>query len=152
MDHPSEPVISAWKALVRSSENALAAIEAELKAAGLPPLDWYDMLFEIEKAGDGGIRPMDLESRLLMRQYSTSRLIARMVEKGYLSRETVAEDRRGFAVRITEGGRRVRRAMWPVYAAGISRAMGDLSEGELATITTLLARVGRPPPGDRPKT
>ena len=46
-----------WMRLMRASRTTLAAIEAALKGAGLPPLSWYDALLELRRAGVGGLRP-----------------------------------------------------------------------------------------------
>lgn len=142
MTQPGKAAVTAWTALIRASENALQGIEAALKAEGLPPLDWYDILWEIEKAGDEGIRPMVLKERVLMRQYAISRLLGRMTDKGYIAQQPCAEDRRGFSVVITPKGRETRLSMWPVYAHKIQALIGQrFSEEELQSLAGLLARI-----------
>ena len=39
-----------WAALARAHNRALNHIEHALKEAGLPPLEWYDVLWELEQA------------------------------------------------------------------------------------------------------
>ena len=49
---PTETVVRVWVRLMKAQQGALAAIERDLKAAALPPLAWYDVLWELERAGN----------------------------------------------------------------------------------------------------
>src|SRR5919199_1172387 len=83
---PSEAAVQAWARLVRVSGSLLDAVEAELKAAGFPPLAWYDALLELDPAPDGRLRPFELERHMLLAQYSTSRLVDRLERAGFVER------------------------------------------------------------------
>src|SRR4051794_31748366 len=83
---PSEAVIGAWTRLVKSARLVLGAVEAELKAAGFPPLGWYDALLELSREKVDGLRPFVLEERLLLAQYNLSRVLDRIEEAGYVER------------------------------------------------------------------
>jgi DNA-binding MarR family transcriptional regulator len=122
---PSEAAIQAWARLVRVSGALLDAVEAELKAAGFPALAWYDALLELSRAPEGRLRPFELERRMLLPQYSTSRLIDRLQKAGLAVREDCPGDARGQHVAITEEGRTLRERMWPAYAAAIERHVGS---------------------------
>ena len=121
---PTETLIRAWARLMKSQHLALTMVERGLKEAGLPPLIWYDVLLEIERAGGNGLRPYELEHAMLLAQYNLSRLIDRMEREGYLERRECQDDGRGQLIAITEAGKAVRRKMWPVYARGIEAALG----------------------------
>src|SRR5215472_7696605 len=101
--HPSETVVRAWVRLTKAQRQALVAIERALGAAKLPPLAWYDVLLELERAG-GELRPFELERAMLLAQYNLSRLIDRMEEAGYVERRTCEDDGRGQMIVITESG------------------------------------------------
>lgn len=142
---PSTAIISAWAQLLRSEQAVLAAVEGDLKAAGFPPLSWYDVLLELSRESDGTMRPQDLEPRLLLRQYAVSRILDRLVKAGYVERKTLSEDRRGRAVTITNDGRRLLKDMWPSYAAAIEQHVGErLSSSEAAELARLLAKLTVP--------
>src|SRR5258705_6259538 len=102
---PAEAVIRAWTRLVKAAGVVLGAVEAELKAAGFPPLGWYDALLELSREKVDGLRPFVLEERLLLAQYNLSRVLDRLEEAGYVERLPHPEDRRGQIVRITAAGR-----------------------------------------------
>jgi len=122
---------------VRAHASALSAIEARLKADGLPALEWYDVLLELETSG--ALRPRDLQAQLLLAQSNLSRLLDRMVAAGVVERRPCTEDRRGQLVAIRSAGRRLRRRMWPVYEGGINAGLADrLEDSKLAELAGLL--------------
>lgn len=121
---PSETHIRAWARLVKASQRVLSAVEADLKAAGFPPLAWYDVLLELKRAENGRLRPIEIEGRLLIAQHNVSRLIDRLVSSGYVARMPCEEDGRGQMIAISDEGRKLLRRMWPSYQAAIQRHVG----------------------------
>ena len=45
-NEPSKAVIGAWIRLMRAQQAILLKIERALREAGLPPLSWYDVLWD----------------------------------------------------------------------------------------------------------
>jgi len=137
---PSEAVVHAWTRLVRAQATVLAAVEADLKAAGFPPLAWYDVLLELSRRD--GLRPFEIEARVLLAQYNLSRLLDRLQAAGYVDRRPCPEDGRGQIVLITTAGRELQKRMWPTYRTAIARHVGDrLSEAEAETVARLLEKL-----------
>ena len=116
-------------------------VETALKAQGLPPLAWYDVLLEVERAGDAGLRPFHLTERLLLPQYGTSRLVERLRAEGLIERVPCADDGRGFVIRLTPEGRAMRARMWPVYADTIDALAQPLDAKDRAKLADLLDRL-----------
>lgn len=140
--NPSEAVISAWIALMRTRDAVLAAIERELKAAGLPPLGWYDVLLELTRAPGGRLRPFEIERETLLAQYNLSRLLDRLEREGLIAREPCADDARGNWVVVTEKGRATQARTWKVYAKAIQKHVGDkLDDKSATTLADLLRRL-----------
>jgi DNA-binding MarR family transcriptional regulator len=142
---PSPTAVSAWARLLRVSRQLTESAEEALKAAGLPPLAWYDALHEIAEAGEEGLRPFQLPERLLLAQYNVSRLLARLESEGLVEKCEVAGDGRGQTIRITRAGREMRRRMWSVYGPAIARLEDRLPADDLATLARLLGRLRDPP-------
>ncbi|WP_163267986.1 MarR family winged helix-turn-helix transcriptional regulator [Chelativorans alearense] len=139
---PDETTVAAWIALARAGRLTMAGIEARLKAAELPPLSWYDALWELEKAGECGLRPFELEKALLFEQYNLSRLADRLVAAGLVERGACPEDKRGLKLKISAEGRRLRREMWEVYAQAIQVVVGErLNTAEAETLASLLKKL-----------
>jgi DNA-binding MarR family transcriptional regulator len=139
--NPSDATVTAWIRLVRASRHALGVVEADLKAAGLPPLGWYDVLLELRRA-EAPLRPLEIEGRLLLAQHNVSRLIDRLETAGYVERQPCEEDGRGQVVVLTSAGRDLLKRMWPVYRTAIQRHVGaKLSKSQAATLGQLLGQL-----------
>lgn len=144
MNDPTPTTTAVWTRLIRAGSALTASIEAALKSEGLPPLSWYDVLWEIEQAA-AGIRPLALQERLLLPQYGLSRLVERLDKAGYVTREACAEDGRGQVLVLTPEGLAVRAKMWPVYAAALVAGLQDrFSREEAVTLARLLERLSAP--------
>ena len=134
---PSDSVVSAFVRLVRAQRCVVLGIERSVKDAGFPPLEWYDVLWELEREGPS--RPRDLQGRLLFPQSNLSRLLDRLERTGLVERDTCEEDARGQIVRITVAGKDLRRRMWKAHAAAIQEVIGSrLSDEEAAQVARLL--------------
>lgn len=141
-DRPSAATLRAWTGLVRAQAAVLGAVEHDLRQAGFPPLAWYDVLLELRRAAPAGLRPLALESRLLLAQHNVSRLLARLAEQGLVERRPAPEDGRGQLVTVTDAGRELLARMWPVYAAAIERHVGGRLDGaDASRLADLLARL-----------
>lgn len=139
MKIPSDTVVRAWARLMKAQQRALRAVEQALKKAKLPPLTWYDALLELERAGESGLRPFELEREMLMAQYNLSRLVDRIEKAGYVERRTCDDDGRGQVIMITAAGKDIRRRMWPVYADTIQSSIGvHLSDTQAETLDSIL--------------
>ncbi len=139
---PSDAVVRAWTRLERAHRAALGGVQSRLKEAGLPSLEWYDVLLELERAQPAGLRPFELQKALLFAQYNLSRLIDRMEAAGLVARAASEMDGRGQVLHTTRAGRALRRRTWPIYAEAIQHAVGrHFSEAEARTLAMLLGRM-----------
>jgi DNA-binding MarR family transcriptional regulator len=141
-DQPSDQVVHAWTRLVRAQQTVLAAVESDLKAAGFPPLAWYDVLLELARAMDGRLRPYEIEQKTLLAQYNLSRLLDRLEREGLVRREACDDDARGQWIVVTSQGRALREKMWKAYAAAIQRHVGErLDDKSASALGELLGRL-----------
>lgn len=142
MTKTSDAALNAWTGLIRAQHQTLGAVEADLKAAGFPPLSWYDALLELRRAAPGGLRPFELEQRMLLAQYNLSRLADRLQDAGYLEKQSCPDDGRGHVLCITQSGRQLLKRMWPVYGDAVARHVGDkLSDQDARRLAALLAKL-----------
>src|ERR1700733_12876128 len=140
---PSSEVMAAWIRLMRVQSRVLDGVEQDLKKAGFPPLAWYDALLELSRAPAGELRPVELEKQMLLPQYSTSRLIDRLVDEGLALRRECKIDKRGQFVEITETGRELQKKMWSAYSGAIEKHFGSkLSDADAVKLCGLLDRLG----------
>jgi len=137
---PSDAVVRAFVRLVRAQRSVVCGIERAVKEGGFPSIEWYDVLWELEREGPS--RPRDIQDRLLFPQSNLSRLIDRMEAAGLVERGTCKEDARGQIVRITDAGKELRKRMWIAHASAIQSTIGDrLTDEEADQVATLLDRL-----------
>ena len=142
---PSEAATHAWVTLMRTQQELLAAIEGDLKQAGMPQLSWYDVLLELSREPDGRLRPYQIEERTLLTQYNLSRLIDRLEAAGLVAKEPFGDDGRGRIIALTEKGRELRSKTWDAYGAAIASRIGSrLTEEEAEILARLLSKLRTP--------
>jgi DNA-binding MarR family transcriptional regulator len=122
---PSKQTEIAWVLLIRGQQVLLAQVEAALKEAGLPPLPWYDVLLELSRDPDSGLRQYQIGERVLLNKHNLSRLIDRLEGNGLVKRQECNVDGRGNIVKITKKGMKLKQQMWPVYANAIQELVAE---------------------------
>ena len=133
---------AAWVSLARGHQGVLGRIETALQSADLPPLGWYDVLLELSRSRETGVRAFELECRLLLPQYGLSRLLDRIEKAGYIERRVCKDDRRGKLLFITQSGEDIRQRMWPVYQKAILDILGKkLSKKEAEQFVLTLSKL-----------
>lgn len=134
-----------WPLWLKAHQTVLEAIEQDLAAASLPPLSWYDVLWNLDQAEGGQLRMAELADEVLMSRSNLTRLVDRLEKAGLIHRELCASDRRGFYAVLTDEGRTTRQKMWPIYRTAIERHVeGQLSAEEADVLQRVFRRlIGR---------
>lgn len=83
----------------------------------------------------------DLSERLLVDKSNITALIDRLVGAGLLERQPVPEDRRRYAITLTDEGKRRIDEIDPVYHRMVEQVMSGLSEDEYRTLIELTRKV-----------
>src|SRR2546427_622103 len=63
-----EPQLNAWRSLLDAQAAVVSRAERALADAGLPPLSWYDVLWELFRAPDRKLRMHELAELLTIRR------------------------------------------------------------------------------------
>jgi DNA-binding MarR family transcriptional regulator len=135
-----DPKAHAWAVFLTAHATLLERIEAALAAAGLPPLGWYDVLWELEKA-DGRLRMRELARRVVLSKSNLSRLADRLEAAKLVERADAPGDGRGYDLVLTRAGRAMRKRMWPVYESQIEALFArHLSAEDARTLGEALGR------------
>jgi DNA-binding MarR family transcriptional regulator len=117
-------------------------VEDALSKEGLPPLPWYDVLWELDKSPEGNLRLNEIGKRVLLDKYNVTRLVQRLENEGLVRRVPCAQDGRGIFAHITPKGRKLREKMWPVYQRTVSeRFFSKLGRQEISRLGRMMARI-----------
>ncbi len=112
--------LAAWRAFINAHARITRAINADLAAAGLPDLGWYDALWTLHEAPAQRLRVAELADAVVLSPTGMSRFVDRLEREGLVRRQAVPGDRRALHVVLTDDGLALLRRMWPVYSAGIA--------------------------------
>jgi DNA-binding MarR family transcriptional regulator len=142
-DPLSKSHIDAWVHLTRVSQSLLEGVEADLKAAGHPPLVWYDVLLELKRADAGQLLHNEIGGKILLSKSNVTRVVDRLEAQGLVRRQDCPGDRRSSFVVITDAGRELQARMWQDYRASLARRVGGrLTEAEAKQLAALLVKLG----------
>ena len=136
-----EPQLTAWKSLLNAQAAVSARAERALAEAGLPPLSWYDVLWELYRAPERKLRMHELADRVTISRSGLVRFVDRLDRAGVVSREACPTDRRGAYAVLTDAGVELLRKMWPIYAQTLNEAFASrLDETEATALAETLGR------------
>jgi DNA-binding MarR family transcriptional regulator len=113
--------LATWRAFLTAHARVTRAISADLAAAGLPDLSWYDLLYTLYRSPGRSLRVNELAGAVALSPTGMSRFVDRVERAGCVRRAPDPDDRRALRVVLTDDGRALLRRMWPVYEAGIER-------------------------------
>ncbi len=137
--NPTPDETELWVALNLSQRAIYRAMDSALKAEGLPPLRWYDVLWELERTKSNGLRPFEIEQKLIFEQSNLSRLLQRLACEGMVEEFSFPGDGRGKVLKITVKGRETRKRMWKIYGPLIHKHMCKIADqGDLAITVSAL--------------
>jgi DNA-binding MarR family transcriptional regulator len=125
---------------------AHASLTRELSAAlvashGLTIND-YGCLLILSRAGEQGMRRIDLANELQLSPSGITRLLDRLEEQGYVGKGECKEDARVSYAVLTEAGLAKIKEAWPEHVDAVERRVAAvLSEEEIRTLGELLARL-----------
>ena len=123
MRRASPETLDAWAALLRAHRRLTQLLDDELRAVAVT-LDEYDVLLQVRQAGQP-LRMTQLAERALISRPTASRVVDRLVDKGWIRRWRHDADRRVVLLALTDEGRRVHTAAARVHLDGIARLVED---------------------------
>ncbi|MBX3737379.1 MAG: MarR family transcriptional regulator [Candidatus Didemnitutus sp.] len=144
MKQPNLPEthLEAWRRYYVSFWRIFAAIEADLQAAGLPSLSWYDALYELYLAPDRHLRMSELARSALLSRSGLTRLVDKLEKEKLILRKSCPSDGRVQHAQLTDKGVEVLRKIWPVYRAGIAKYFAaHLSEADAQEFARMMSKV-----------
>jgi DNA-binding MarR family transcriptional regulator len=109
---------------LRAGTAADQALDAALAETGITHSE-YEVLLHVAIGPREGIRPTDLADRVLLTKSGLTRLLDRIVERGYIERHACPTDRRGQLIVLTSDGRRAFRRAAPTVVRAIGTIFGD---------------------------
>jgi DNA-binding MarR family transcriptional regulator len=103
----------------------------------------YGCLLLLSRAGEEGMRRIDLANELRLSPSGITRLLDRLEDQGLVGKGACKEDARVSYAILTDAGLAKLRDAAPRHIEDIERQLADvLDEDEMRTLTELLGRIG----------
>jgi DNA-binding MarR family transcriptional regulator len=136
-----DATLATWRGFLNAHARVTRRISAELAAAGLPDLSWYDLLWALYRSPGRSLRVNELAREIVLSPPAMSRFVDRLAAAGCARREPDPDDRRAQRVVLTQEGVDLLRRMWPVYAAGIEEHFAAHLDGSRQSVRATLERI-----------
>jgi DNA-binding MarR family transcriptional regulator len=134
----------AWEALLSAHARLMKQFAAEDSWKDLSMRE-YDVLYTLAKCREP-VRMGELHRHVLLSQPALSRMVDRLVERGFIERRPDPADRRGVRLSLTGAGRDIQRQIGRRHARSIARALtAELGPDELRQLAAIGWKLaGRP--------
>lgn len=127
----SDLEMGAWAGFLRTYATLVRDLDDELTREHGLPLSHYDVLVQLADAQDGQMRMSQLADAVLLSRSGLSRLVARLVDQGLVSRNECPSDGRGALAALTAAGRDRLEEARETHRSGVRRRfLGRLSESQ----------------------
>ena len=139
---PGTSAGDAWGAFLRAHASLMRVLDAELVQGAEISLSDFDVLVQLGLAEGGQLRMSELARRALISRSGMTRRAGQLEDRGLVSRQPHAADRRSVVIALTDEGTRVLRRALPVHFRGVGAHFVDrLSDEELAQLKSALEKV-----------
>jgi DNA-binding MarR family transcriptional regulator len=132
-----------WRAYLNAHRLLLDAIDAQLRRDSGMPHAYYEILVRLADEEDRAMRMAELAEATRVSASRLSHAIARLEERGWVSREDCPTDRRGQVAVLTDEGFAVLAAAAPGHVEAVRQALFDALDPEqtrkLGEISEVLA-------------
>ena len=122
--------------LVQACAHVARPFHRRLRAQGLLLPEWQVLACLIDRDGQSLV---ELQHLCLIPQSNLSRIVSRMVKRGWLARIEAQGDRRRVTVTLTPTGRELARQLIDDAQTQEAAALAHLTPGAIADLKTLLA-------------
>jgi DNA-binding MarR family transcriptional regulator len=139
---PETARLEAWVRFLRAHAALTRDLSADLVAEHGLTINDYEVLLYLARSPERMLRRVDLAERVLLTASGITRLLEGLERAGLVERADSQSDRRVVYAKLTPAGARKLREASLTHLSGIDQLFtGHFSEEELATLSSLLARL-----------
>lgn len=135
-----------WSALGSLHARIETKVEKVLQSEHRLSAREYSVLDVLNQQDDFHLRMNQLSEMVVLSQSATTRLVARLEDRGLLSRYLCSDDRRGIYTEVTVAGRKLLDQARPGYQAALREALDEAAakRPELAPLVQAVERLEVP--------
>ncbi|WP_020661056.1 MarR family winged helix-turn-helix transcriptional regulator [Amycolatopsis benzoatilytica] len=139
-DDAVEARAQGWRTLAALHARIEDRLNRELERAHELSVSEYTVLDVLARQDGFHLRMNQLANAVVLSQSATTRLVARLEERGLLSRYLCQDDRRGIYTEVTPSGQKLLSAARPTHDETLAAALAEAEQvPELAPLVSALA-------------
>jgi DNA-binding MarR family transcriptional regulator len=140
LDEGDHEDLRLWLRLLTCTNLIETAIRADLRADFACTLPRFDLMAQLYRH-PGGLKMGELSRRLMVTGGNVTGIADQLVKEGLVLRETHAEDRRAFLLKLTATGRKSFTRMAARHEQWVGKLFGGLTDAERHALFGLLGRL-----------
>jgi DNA-binding MarR family transcriptional regulator len=141
----TETELRAWQALLHAHHDLVQRLDLELREEHGITFGEYDVLLRLARAPGAALRMTDLADRVMLSPSGVTRLVDRLMVRGFVRREADQDDARATLATLTDEGKRRVRVAARTHLRGIRQHFtGRLSERQLRQVAVALEIITGP--------
>ncbi|HEY3024314.1 MAG TPA: MarR family transcriptional regulator [Actinomycetota bacterium] len=141
----TETELRAWQALLHAHHDLVQRLDLELREEHGITFGEYDVLLRLARVPGAALRMTDLADRVMLSPSGVTRLVDRLMVRGFVRREADQEDARATLATLTDEGKRRVRVAARTHLRGIRQHFtGRLSERQLRQVAVALEIITGP--------
>ena len=139
-DDAVEARAQGWRTLAALHARIEDRLNRELERAHELSVSEYTVLDVLARQDGFHLRMNQLANAVVLSQSATTRLVARLEQRGLLSRYLCQDDRRGIYTEVTAAGQELLGAARPTHDGALAAALAEA--GELPELAPLVGALG----------
>lgn len=140
--------VNVWRDLLVLHACVVEELSTALEAAHGLSVSEFDVLINLDPTTPS--RHGDLADRVILSRTALTRLVDRLVKRGWVERQPDPLDQRAIRINLTAAGRELRRNAARTNARIVRHHFAPLDTGQLDQLDQLLRQVRRAPPATDP--
>lgn len=137
----SDSYLRLWLRLLKCSNMVESRVRSRLREEFQSTLPRFDVLAQLDAAGDDGLTMGELSRRLMVTNGNLTGLTERLVKEKLVLRTTVAHDRRAQRIHLTNAGRKAWQLMAKHHRQWIEKMFHGVRETEVDHLYRLLGNL-----------
>ncbi len=144
--HPSispteQEALRTWLKLLGSSNLVRKTLQSRLSAGYGVSLSRFDVLANLYRAPEEGVRLSDLSKQLMVSNGNVTQVMTPLVKEGYVDRTKCAQDARAATARLTDKGKALFEKMAADHARWVGEIFANLSTDDHKQVANLLDKL-----------
>ena len=144
--HPSitpaeQDALRTWLKLLGTSNLVRKTLQSRLSAGYGVSLSRFDVLANLYRAPEGGVRLSELSKQLMVSNGNVTQVMTPLVREGLVERTPCAQDARAATARLTEKGKALFEDMAADHAAWVGEIFANLSAEDHKAVANLLDKL-----------